>query len=122
MFPEGGILICSIPKTKANEESTIECLIDGIIDEMIFIFQRTNIMEGNIIIAVIGYQFSDEYKVTCLEQLKDKSEKQLETTFSFRQVLNHEYPEYSPNNFTLYALETNNEKNKEVDKSYKMNF
>ena len=47
LFPEGGDLICSIPKIKAKEESTIECLIDGIIDEMIFVFQRTNIMEGN---------------------------------------------------------------------------
>ena len=128
LFPEGGDLICSIPKIKAKEESTIECLIDGIIDEMIFVFQRTNIMEGNKIIAVIDYQFST-HKITCMEQLKDKSEKQLETTFSFRQAFNYNFPKYTANNFTLYtlgrnysftlcALETNDERKKDIDKTY----
>ena len=130
LFPEGGNLICSIPKTKAKEESTIECLIYGIIDEMIFVFQRTNIMEGNKIIAVIDYQFST-HKITCMEQLKDKSEKQLETTFSFRQAFNYNFPKYTANNFTLYtlgrnysftlcALETNDERKKDIDKTYEI--
>ena len=55
-----------------------------------------------------------------MEELKDKCEQKLETTFSFRQAFNHDYPNYSPNNFTLYALETNEEKNKEEGKSYQI--
>ena len=66
-----------------------------------------------------------------MEQLKDKSEKQLETTFSFRQAFNYNFPKYTANNFTLYtlgrnysftlcALETNDERKKDIDKTYEI--
>ena len=102
---DGVDLICSIPKMKANDVKTIECLIDGIMDDECIMFGQTKIMDGNKEILVIDFQWTD-VRFTCSESLKEKYEKKLNITFSFRSALG------GANNFKLYASETNEEKNK----------